>query len=204
MKRTGFSAEKAGAVEVASSTNGQLMPPVMGAAAFLIAEFTGVEYTTLLKHALLPALVSYIALIYIVHIEACKLGLKGLSKPPSTKGFSQKLIGFLGGFIVISVLFLIVYFTLGWVKASFPSITVFSVMLISFVIYLVLLYIASKRADLEPDDPNAPITQLPVASDTAWTGLYFLLPIIILLWCILPSPERLSAHISAYLSLIHI
>jgi len=198
MKRTGFSAEKAGAVEVASSTNGQLMPPVMGAAAFLIAEFTGVEYTTLLKHALLPALVSYIALIYIVHIEACKLNLKGLKKPPASKGLTQKLIGFLAGFITISILFLIVYFTLGWVKATFPALSVFTVMSISLALYLILLYIASKRPDLQQDDPNSPITELPIASETAWTGLYFLLPIIILLWCILPTPERLSAHISAY------
>ncbi|MGI9305215.1 MAG: TRAP transporter permease, partial [Gammaproteobacteria bacterium] len=99
MKRTGFSAEKAGAVEVASSTNGQLTPPVMGAAAFLIAEFTGVPYTDILKHALLPALVSYIALIYIVHLEAMKLNLKGLQKPPSHLTFMGKLIGFLTGFI---------------------------------------------------------------------------------------------------------
>jgi TRAP-type uncharacterized transport system fused permease subunit len=68
MKKTGFKPEKAGAVEVASSTNGQLTPPVMGAAAFLIAEFTGISYTDILKHALVPALISYIALIYIVHL----------------------------------------------------------------------------------------------------------------------------------------
>ena len=73
MKRTGFSAEKAGAVEVASSTNGQLTPPVMGAAAFLISEFTGISYTEIINHALVPALVSYIALVYIVHLEACLL-----------------------------------------------------------------------------------------------------------------------------------
>ena len=198
MKRTGFSPEKAGAVEVASSTNGQLMPPVMGAAAFLIAEFTGVEYTTLLKHALLPAVISYIALVYIVHLEACKLNLQGLPKPPSSKTMTTKMIGFLTGFITVAVLFLMVYFTLGQVKAAFPGLTAYTVLAISLVIYLVLVYIASRRPDLERDDPEAPITELPVASDTAWTGLYFLLPIIILLWCILPSPERLSAHLSAY------
>ena len=65
MKKTGLSSEKAGAVEVASSTNGQLTPPVMGAAAFLIAEFTGVSYFELIKHAALPALVSYIALFIL-------------------------------------------------------------------------------------------------------------------------------------------
>ncbi len=128
MKRTGFSAEKAGAVEVASSTNGQLTPPVMGAAAFLIAEFTGVEYTTLLKHALVPALVSYIALIYIVHLEACKLDLKGLAKPPSTVTFGRKMIGFLTGFLIVAFLFLIVYYTLGWVKEAYPGISMYAVM----------------------------------------------------------------------------
>ena len=78
MKKVGFTAEKAGAVEVASSTNGQLTPPVMGAAAFLMVEYVGISYLEVIKHAFLPAIISYIALIYIVHLEACKLGLKGL------------------------------------------------------------------------------------------------------------------------------
>lgn len=202
MKRTGFTPEKAGAVEVASSTNGQLMPPVMGAAAFLIAEFTGIEYTTLLKHALLPALISYIALIYIVHIEACKLNLKGLQKPINNHTFLRKLIGFLSGFIGISLLFLLVYYTLGWVKASNPDLSVATVMGILFVVYLVLVYLASKRDDLEEDDPEAPITELPRAGATAITGLYYILPIILLLWSILPTPERLSAHTSAYFAVL--
>ena len=99
MKRTGFSAEKAGAVEVASSTNGQLTPPVMGAAAFLISEFTGVSYPEIIKHALIPAVASYIALVYIVHLEAMKLDLKGLPRPPATMTLAHKAIGFLSGFI---------------------------------------------------------------------------------------------------------
>src|SRR6056300_252716 len=77
MKKTGLTAEKAGAIEVAASTNGQLTPPVMGAAAFLIAEFTGISYLDLITHAVLPAIVSYIGLMYIVHLEAVKLGLEG-------------------------------------------------------------------------------------------------------------------------------
>jgi len=198
MKRTGFSAEKAGAVEVAASTNGQLTPPVMGAAAFLIAEFTGVEYTTLLKHALLPALVSYIALVYIVHIEACKLRLQGLPKPASSMTFIRKILGFLTGFIAISVMFLAVYYTLGWVKVANPDLSLFTVMAIMGVAYVALAYLASKQSDLEEDDPDAPMTELPPAGATAMTGLYYLLPIILLLWCILPSPERLSAHLSAF------
>ncbi len=198
MKRTGLTPEKAGAVEVASSTNGQLMPPVMGAAAFLIAEFTGVEYTTLLKHALIPAVVSYIALVYIVHLEACKLDLKGLPKPPSTRTFSRKLIGFLGGFIGISLLFIIVYNTLGYIKEAYPGISMYVVMAIAFIAYMILAWLAAQHPDLEVDDPDAPILELPKAGATAITGLYYILPIIILLWCILPTPDRLSPALSAF------
>ena len=70
MKQTGFSKEKAGAIEVASSVNGQIMPPVMGAAAFVMASFIGVTYFEIVKHAFLPAIISYIALFYISHLQA--------------------------------------------------------------------------------------------------------------------------------------
>ena len=78
MKKTGFSQEKAGAIEVSSSVNGQLMPPVMGAAAFVMASFLGVTYFEVVKHAFLPAIISYVALFYISHLEALKLNLKGM------------------------------------------------------------------------------------------------------------------------------
>jgi len=90
MKKAGFKPEQAGAVEVASSTNGQLMPPVMGAAAFIIAEFLGMAYTDVIMAAFIPAFVSYFALFYIVHLEALKLGLKGMDDedlPPKWKTF---------------------------------------------------------------------------------------------------------------------
>ena len=77
MKRLGFPPHKAAAVEVAASTNGQLMPPIMGAAAFIIAEFLGLAYTDVVMAAFIPAFVSYFALFYIVHLESLKLGLKG-------------------------------------------------------------------------------------------------------------------------------
>ncbi|MCJ7838128.1 MAG: TRAP transporter fused permease subunit, partial [Burkholderiales bacterium] len=195
MKRTGFSAEKAGAVEVASSTNGQLTPPVMGAAAFLIAEFTGIPYTDIIKHAALPALVSYIALVYIVHLEALKMGLKGLPKHPSTRTLAQKMIGFLTGFLGITALAAVVYYGLGWVKVVAPEQSFLIVSIGVTVFYLFLLWIASRQPDLVLDDPNAPITELPVAGDVAKTGLYFILPIVILIWCIIV--ERLSPALSA-------
>jgi len=79
MKNTGFSKEKAGAIEVSSSVNGQIMPPVMGAAAFVMSSFIGVTYFEVVKHAFLPAVISYIALFYISHLEALKLNLKGMN-----------------------------------------------------------------------------------------------------------------------------
>ncbi len=101
MKKVGFPAEKAGAVEVAASTNGQLTPPVMGAAAFLMVEYVGISYVEVIKHAFLPAIISYIALVYIVHLEACKMGLKGMERPV-TKTVAGKLLSFV--FTVLSLI----------------------------------------------------------------------------------------------------
>ena len=196
MKRTGFSPEKAGAVEVASSTNGQLTPPVMGAAAFLIAEFTGISYTDIIKHALVPALVSYIALVYIVHLEACKMNLKGLPPHPNSKTLANKVIGFLGGFIGIAFLGIAVYYGLGWIKNVMPETAFLAVVILCSVAYLVLLFMASRHPDLLVDEPDAPITELPHAGATAITGLYYVLPIVILIWCIII--ERLSPALSAF------
>ena len=80
MRKAGYPAVKAGAVEVAASTNGQLMPPIMGAAAFIIAEYCGLDYMEVVIAAALPAIISYIALVYITHLEACKLGLTGMPR----------------------------------------------------------------------------------------------------------------------------
>ncbi|WP_051631113.1 TRAP transporter permease [Afifella pfennigii] len=195
MKRTGFKPEKAGAIEVASSTNGQLTPPVMGAAAFLIAEFTGVAYPDLILHALLPALVSYIALVYIVHLEALKLDLKGLKRPTPLGSVAQRLAGVLFGFIAMAALAAIVYFGLGWVKRALPQFTLLSATLLFLAAYLALLWVAARHPDLPEDDPNNPV-ELPRPRDVAVTGLYFILPIIVLIWCIML--ERMSPQLAAY------
>jgi len=84
MKRLGFSSHKAAAVETAASVNGQLMPPIMGAAAFIMAEFLGLDYTDIVFAAFIPAFTCYFALFYIVHLEAKKNGLKG--EDPSVLG----------------------------------------------------------------------------------------------------------------------
>jgi TRAP transporter 4TM/12TM fusion protein len=80
MKKVGYPPTKAAAIEVASSSNGQLMPPVMGAAAFIIAEYVNITYLEVCKAAIVPAFATYFALFYLTHIEACKLGMKGLPK----------------------------------------------------------------------------------------------------------------------------
>lgn len=80
MKQTGYKAEFAGAVEAAASTGGQIMPPIMGAAAFLMAEYVGVPYSNIIVRAILPAVLYFMGIFIAVHLEAKKLGLKGISR----------------------------------------------------------------------------------------------------------------------------
>ena len=80
MKKTGYKPEFAGAVEAAASTGGQIMPPIMGAAAFLMAEYVGVPYSNIIVRAILPAVLYFLGIFICVHLEAKKLGLKGISK----------------------------------------------------------------------------------------------------------------------------
>jgi TRAP transporter 4TM/12TM fusion protein len=80
MKKVGLPGYKAAAVEVAASTNGQLMPPIMGAAAFIMAEILGIPYLDVVRAAILPALISYMALFYVVHMESLKLNLKAIPR----------------------------------------------------------------------------------------------------------------------------
>jgi len=106
MKRSGFPDYKAAGIEVAVSTNGQLMPPVMGAAAFIIAEFTGVPYFEVVRAAFVPAVVSFIALFFIVHLEALKLGLSGIDRSLLPSRWRT----FVEGFHYLAPLFVLVYY----------------------------------------------------------------------------------------------
>ena len=80
MKKTGYKGEFAGAVEAAASTGGQIMPPIMGAAAFLMAEMVGVQYSEIAMRAIFPALLYFTGIFITVHLEAKRLGLKGIAK----------------------------------------------------------------------------------------------------------------------------
>jgi TRAP transporter 4TM/12TM fusion protein len=192
MKKVGFKAEKAGAVEVACSTNGQLMPPVMGAAAFLMVEYVGITYVEVIKHAFLPAVISYIALVYIVHLEACKLGLKGMEKPV-TKTLNQKLLSFVITILSLIIIGGVTYYGLGWVKTVAGDATLLVVSVLLFAAYLLLLYVACKVPEL---DTSHEIKELPELGKTAQSGFYFLLPIVVLMWCLVV--ERLSPALSAF------
>src|SRR5690606_9215390 len=109
MKRVGSPGSKAGAVEVAASTNGQLTPPIMGAAAFVMVEYVGISYIKVVRHAILPALISYIALLYIVHLEAIKLGMQGISRT-TVPTLAQRLQVWAFNILVLLVLAALVYY----------------------------------------------------------------------------------------------
>ncbi|WP_217475942.1 TRAP transporter permease [Stutzerimonas stutzeri] len=196
MKRTGFSAEKAGAVEVASSVNGQIMPPVMGAAAFLMVEYVGIPYVEVIKHAFLPALISYIALVYIVHLESLKLGLTALPRANVAKPWMQRLIGFAFGVALISGISLAVYYGLGWLKPALGDAAIWVIGALLVVVYLALLKVAASNPPLPPEDPDAPLEKLPETRPVLLSGLHFLLPVVVLVWCLMV--ERLSPGLSAF------
>ena len=192
MRKVGFSAEKAGAVEVASSTNGQLTPPVMGAVAFLMIEYVGISYVEVIKHAALPALISYVALVYIVHLEALKADMKGLPRrsPPN---FVRSLMTFLLMIIGMAILTAIVYYGLGWMKVAFGEATLWIVSILLLISYIALVAYGCRVPELPT---TMEITELPEPAPTIKAGLYFLLPVVVLVWCL--TVERLSPGLSAY------
>jgi len=131
MKKTGLSSVKAGAIEVSASVNGQMMPPIMGAAAFVMAEILGISYFTVITHAFLPAVISYIALFYISHLESVKSGIKGLPDnevPPLGKTFIR-------GIHFLIPIFILVYLLLveRWTAATAVFYSILSLMLIILV-----------------------------------------------------------------------
>ncbi len=196
MKRVGFSAEKAGAVEVASSVNGQIMPPVMGAAAFLMIEYVNMPYQQLITHAFLPAFISYIALVYIVHLEACKMGLRGLERVEPARPWLVSLIRSLGFFLSLYVVYFALEFGLGWIKTVVPDHSFAIVSTLLLVVYVLLVRRVASFPDLEPDDPNAKIVKLPSTKETVNAGLHYLLPVVVLMWCLMI--ERFSPGLSAF------
>ena len=201
MKRIGFSPEKAGAVEVASSTNGQLTPPVMGAAAFLMVEYVNIPYIEVVKHAFLPAVISYMALLYIVHLESLKLGLKGLEKPGRQIGVIMIVLLFLTGFLAMAgITFLLVGFR-ALLEPMMPGATVYPALGLLALAYVGLVYVAARYPDIQVDDPDSKVVEAPRLTPTLLGGAYFALPIFVLVWNLMVRTEyldRLSPALSAF------
>lgn len=194
MKKVGFSREKAGSVEVASSVNGQIMPPVMGAAAFLMVEYIGIPYIEVVKHAFIPAVISYIALLYIVHLEAVKNNMKTLPKRThsSLKTTLLRSLIIISSIIIISGVF---YYLFSFLQDKFNNIGLILIAGIILAIYLWLIKIKAALPDLD-DNPDHEIKELPEVGPTVKTGLFYLLPIAVLIWCLMV--ERLSPGLSAF------
>lgn len=194
MKRVGFSSEKAGAVEVASSVNGQIMPPVMGAAAFLMVEYVGISYVEVITHAFLPAVISYMALVYIVHLEAVKRNLPTLGD--RVVSLSRTIFGMFLFFAGFAALCYGVQYPVKAIVALVPGGSGLILSALVFVAYVILLWLAASVPDLEPDDPNAKDVQLPVVGEIYKAGLYYLLPIIVLVYFLMI--EQKSPGLSAF------
>jgi TRAP-type uncharacterized transport system fused permease subunit len=195
MKRVGYPAVKAGAVECAASVNGQIMPPVMGAAAFLIAEYVGISYADVVKHAFFPALLTYGSLFYIVDIEAMKMGLKGL--PVTRRGtLSGSLLRGLMNVCGMIVLAGVVYYGIGWTKDVFGGLATLMVAVAVAAAYVGLIAYRARFPDLPLDDPRAVLDSVPDFSTTVRTGLHFILPVVVLIWCLMV--EELSPGLSAF------
>ncbi|MDO3722726.1 TRAP transporter permease [Marinobacter sp. chi1] len=195
MKRVGFPATKAGAVEVAASTNGQLTPPIMGAAAFLMVEYVGISYLEVIKHAILPAMISYVALIYIVHLEACKLNMKGIERLDRPT-LAQRMLNWVVILLGLCVLTLVVYYGIGWMKDWLGAGAIWVLGPLLLLVYIGLVGYATRFPALEEDSPERSMDELPPVGPTVKAGLYFLLPVVVLVWCL--TVERFSPQLSAF------
>ncbi|MEC7764757.1 MAG: TRAP transporter permease [Pseudomonadota bacterium] len=194
MKRVGFSSEKAGSVEVASSVNGQIMPPVMGAAAFLMVEYVGISYVEVITHAFLPAIISYIALVYIVHLEAVKNRMPTLGD--KVVKLWRTVLGMFLFFAGFAVLCYVTQFPVRLVTSMVPTGSGWILAALLGLVYVGLIYLASSVPDLEPDDPNSENVELPHIPSIYKSGLYYLLPIIVLVYFLMI--ERKSPGLSAF------
>jgi TRAP-type uncharacterized transport system fused permease subunit len=134
MKKLGYKGEFAGAVEASASTGGQLMPPIMGAAAFLMAESLGMPYITIVKAAVIPALLYFTGIFITVHLEAKKLGLKGLPR----EQLPHFLPLFLSKGYMILPLIVIIYFLCAGKTAVFAALMgIVSCLLIGIAVSIV-------------------------------------------------------------------
>lgn len=196
MKRVGFPGYKAAAVEVAASTNGQLTPPIMGAAAFLMVEYVNIPYIEVIQHALLPALISYLALFYIVHLEAVKANMQGLPKPAGQSGRWAAYALIAVGFCLFS---LGVYYGFSTLKEFSPQAAPWMMVSLLVISYIGLIAYAAPYQAAANTDLSEDLTALPSLGPIVKSGLFYLLPLFVLIWCL--TVERFSPGLSAFYAL---
>jgi len=194
MKKAGYGGVKAGAIETMSSVNGQIMPPVMGAAAFLMVEYVGIPYAEIVKHAALPAVLSYIGLFYIVHLEALKMGMDPLvqrARPPWRNRMLRMGLGISGSVIVVAAL----YYLLRGAQSMLGAAAPWVVGGIVVALYLYAIREAARCPDL-PQDIDVDNPQVLQTWPTVRAGLHYLIPIGTLIWCLMV--EEMSPSLSAF------
>ncbi|PYZ92684.1 hypothetical protein CR194_13565 [Salipaludibacillus keqinensis] len=124
MKRVGFRPHVAGGIEVAASSSGQFLPPVMGAAAFLMIEYTGISYVEIIRSAMIPAILSYVAILLMVHFEASRHNIQGLKKSELVS--ARKLL-LQQGYLILPV-FVLIYFLVQ--RFTVPNAAFFAIVVI--------------------------------------------------------------------------
>ncbi len=191
MKKVGFPAYRAGAIEVAASTNGQIMPPVMGAAAFLMVEYLNITYLEVIKHAFLPAVLSYLALLYLVHLEAIKADMQGLQRPDLAP-LKLRLLRWGFGLSGIIICIFLTWQILEATTRLFGDLSLYVNGTMLAGIYLGLLAWEARNSLADGFDPE----HIPNASQALRGGLHFLLPIVVLVWCLMVL--RLSPALSVF------
>ncbi len=198
MKKAGYGGVKAGAIETMSSVNGQIMPPVMGAAAFLMVEYVGIPYAEIVKHAFLPATLSYIGLLYIVHLEALKLGMNpivNVAPKPWRVRLMRNLIGISGSIAVVCAIY---YLILG-LKAALGAVAPYAVGAVVLGLYLFSVQQAARSPDL-PDDIDIENPKPLQTWPTVRAGLHYIMPIAVLIWCLMV--EVMSPALSAFWAVV--
>jgi TRAP-type uncharacterized transport system fused permease subunit len=189
MKHVGFTAEQAGSVAVASSVIGRIMPPVMGTAAFLMVEFIGISCVEVIKHGGVPAVISCIALISIVHLDALKKEMPSLGKARSVPGMLLRFLGF----AVFGAGFTVLIQAMGLPEVALPGQATAIPMPGLLAVHAWQVAIAARRPNLGVDDPDDPEIIIPTMAGIHATGLHDLPPILVLLWFLMveqPPPSR--------------
>ena len=165
MKKSGYRGEFAGAVEAASSTGGQLAPPIMGAAAFIMVEITGLTYATIIQAAIIPAILFFTAQFIVVHFESKKVGIMGLPRERLPKPRQLMLTK---GYLLLPIVVIFVLLAQGRSPIRSALIAVYAVVLINIVVQLIAAVIGRWR-DLE--DKLNPVGLLESLVDAARIAL---------------------------------